>query len=77
MNWRISSRMAISAFASAATALRTMINRLTIRFPLKGVRTILLTHTLPVAVFVHLLDKVCLTPARALKPPPRVILVRT
>nr|AFC60898.1 hypothetical protein ec14_11 [Escherichia coli] len=32
MNWRISSRMAISAFASAATALRTMINRLIIRF---------------------------------------------
>ncbi len=37
----------------------------------------LLTHTLPVAAFTHLLDKVCLTPARALKPPPRVISART
>lgn len=32
MNWRISSRIAISAFATATTALRTMINRLIIRF---------------------------------------------
>lgn len=45
INWRISSRIAISAFASATTARRTTINRLTIRSLLPGVRTPLIALT--------------------------------
>nr|AOX48271.1 hypothetical protein [Escherichia coli] len=48
MNWRISSRTAISAFATATTALRTMINILIIRFSSKtgGNHRCLLIHCL-------------------------------
>ena len=48
MNWRISSRTAIRAFATATTALRTMINRLIIRFSSKtgGNHRCLLLHCL-------------------------------
>ncbi|AFH47713.1 hypothetical protein SU5_p0043 (plasmid) [Salmonella enterica subsp. enterica serovar Heidelberg str. B182] len=48
MNWRISSRIAISAFATATTALRTMINKLIIRFSSKtgGNHRCLLIHCL-------------------------------
>lgn len=48
MNWRISSRTAIRAFATATTSLRMMINRLIIRFSSKtgGNHRCLLIHCL-------------------------------
>ncbi len=74
---RISSRTAISAFATATTALRTMINRLIIRFSITGERTPLFALTLPVTTvsIVSVIDSS--SPTRAPKPAPPDVLART
>ena len=63
--------------ATATTALRTMINRLIIRFSINGERTPWFALTLPVATFsiVSVIDSS--SPARAPKPAPPDVLART